>query len=426
MSSPFRREPIGDGVFFSWITDPKFKHNRITASLLLPLEREQVTNRAVVPFILRKGCADYPDFTELNRKLCALYGASLACDVSKFGAYQALELSVYSVDDRFTLDNAHLVEESARLLAQVLLRPKLVDGCFSEQDVLLERQQLIDAIESQINDKRLYAMSKCKAAMCAGEKIAVEKYGYIEDAQEITPQSAYDAYCNALDRAQIEIAFVGAGEAGIAKEIFQNVFAGVQRHPVLTAPYHGRTAAEKVQETVEELDVTQSKLVMGFRTGEIKDRHAMMAMRMMVALFGGTPNSRLFLYVREKMSLCYYCASRFDRLTGLMFVDSGVKRENKQKAYDEILHQLDLLRRGEFEESEITATKLLLQTSLKAVGDSLGALDEWYLSQTVGGSCISPEEESALLEEITKDDIIKAAKQVTLDTVYFLTGKEAQ
>ena len=165
---------------------------------------------------------------------------------------------------------------------------------------------------------------------------------------------------------------------------------------------------------------------MGFRTGEIKDRRAFGGMRMMVALFGGTPTSRLFTYVREKLSLCYYCAARFDRLTGLMFVDSGVEKQNGRKAYDEILRQLDCVRRGEFTDEELTATRLLMQTSLEAVGDSLSATEEWYLTQIVGGAQYSAKDESALLDEVTREDVIAAAGQVTLDTVYFLTGKEAE
>ena len=69
---------------------------------------------------------------------------------------------------------------------------------------------------------------------------------------------------------------------------------------------------------------------------------------------------------------------------------------------------------------------LLMQTSLEAVGDSLSSTEEWYLTQIVGGTQYSAEEESALLDEVTREDVIAAAGQVTLDTVYFLTGKEAE
>lgn len=106
-----------------------------------------------------------------------------------------------------------------------------------------------------------------------------------------------------------------------------------------------------------------------------------------------------------------------------MMVDSGVEKVNKQKAQDEILNQLGVMQRGEFTDDELTATKLLLQNALRSVTDSLGATEEWYLTQVMDGGSSSPADEIALIDTVTREAIIKAANQVTLDTVYFLTGK---
>lgn len=426
MSDQFQRIQLCDGVHFSSVTDSKFKHNRITANWVMPLDSQTVTNNAVVPFLLRKGSRECPDFTKLNQRLCELYGASLSCDVSKFGGYQVLELSIYGIDDRFALNGESMIGACTKLLTQVLLDPKLNNQLFSQQDVELEKQQIIDTIESLINDKRSYAMMRCKSIMCEGETLAIEKYGYIEDAKKITAQSATQAYQNIMKTAQVELIFVGCGDPKISADIFKDAFCRIKREPIKIQRTDTRDHADQVKEVTDKMNVAQSKLVMGFRTGKMTTRREFGAMRMMVALFGGTPNSRLFVYVREKLSLCYYCAARFDRLTGLMFVDSGVEKENKQKAHDEILRQLDLMRQGKFDDDEIAAARLIMQNSLKAAGDSLGVIEEWYLTQIMDGASYSPADESQLLDEVTREDIIAAAQKVTLDTVYFLTGKEAE
>lgn len=49
MNDSIKRKKIGEGVFFTAITDPKFKSNRISVNLLLPLEEETAANRAIVP-----------------------------------------------------------------------------------------------------------------------------------------------------------------------------------------------------------------------------------------------------------------------------------------------------------------------------------------------------------------------------------------
>lgn len=427
MSNPLIREKICDGVHFSSVTDPKFKHNRITVNLVTPLDKKTVTANAVVPFLLRKGCRSCPDFTRLNRRLCELYGASLSCDVAKYGGNQVLELSIYGVDRRFTFDNMDVTGQCAQLLAEILFEPNLQDGVFPEEDVKLERQQVVDAIESLMNEKRAYALSRCRQTMCKGERVAIEKYGEIEEAKALTPEKATKAYQALLETAQIEIIFTGCGDPSAAKEAFAKAFAGQHRQPVLPAVQSYGTMPEGrsgVQEAEDQMDVTQGKLVLGMRAGEIKDKKALMATRLMSAIYGGTPSSRLFTYVREKLSLCYYCASRFDRLTGLMFVDSGVEIANRRKAQEEILHQLSLLQAGDFSKEEEQAALLLMQNSLRSVTDSLGAIGDWYMTQILYGSCDSPAQESEMLGQVTREEIIQAARRTVLDTVYFLTAKE--
>ncbi len=427
MNSSFQRERIGDGIYFNSVTDSKFKHNRLTAHLLLPLKQETAAENALLPFLLRKGCRKLPDFTQLNRRLCSLYGASLSGDVSRFGAYQSLELSIYGIDDRFTLDSARMAEDCAQLLVDVLLDPNLPNGAFDSQEVVLERQQLCDTIESLINDKRAYALNRCREIMCKGEPLSIEKYGSLETAKQITAESATQAWKRALETAHVELFFVGSGDASKTKGLFTQAFGQLKsRRPYAVDKWVLGSAASQVREQVDELDVAQSKLVMGFRTGKLPDAQAVAAMWLMTALFGGTPNSKLFLNVREKLSLCYYCAARFDRLTGLMFVDSGVEKKNRLQAQEEILRQLEEIRQGNFTQEELDATLLQIQNSLRSVSDSLGSLESWYMTQIMDQTHRSPVQEWELLSQITREALIQAAKQVQLDTIYFLTGKEAE
>ena len=150
MNNTLRRRRIGEEVYFSSVTDPKFKHNRISVNYILPLEKETVSANALIPFLLRKGSRECPDFTLLNQKLYSLYGATLSADVSKYGGYQVLDVSISGLDDKFTLDGEAMVAQCAGLLAGLATDPNLVDGAFPEKDVELEKQYLIDSIEAEI------------------------------------------------------------------------------------------------------------------------------------------------------------------------------------------------------------------------------------------------------------------------------------
>ncbi len=418
------RVKIGDEIFFSSIRDVKFKNNRISVNFVLPLDWKTVSANAVVPFLLRKGYRDCPDFTKLNQRLYELYGASLDADVVKYGQYQIMSISIYGLDDRYTIDGEPALKECAHLLAGIVLNQELPDGFFDPASFEVEKQFLIDTIESEINDKRIYAINRCRGIMCEGEAIAIRKYGTKESASSLTNGDAVNAYHNLLNSAKIEVFFAGSGNPDTAKKEFERAFRPIKRNYQKADNEKIRTKADQVKEEREELDVSQGKLVMGFRTGEIQDEVQRSAMRLMVALYGGTPFSRLFTNVREKYSLCYYCAARFDRATGILMVDSGVEEKNCQKAREEILNQLDVMKRGEFTDEELESARITVQNSLNSVSDSLESLESWYLTQIMNGTDISPMQDAKSMAALTKQQIVEAANQVSLDTVYFLTGRK--
>ena len=426
MSYPLVRECIAPGVYFSAITDKKFKHNRMSVNLIAKLDRQKVTGRAVVPFILRQGSKNCPDFTQLNKRLCDLYGASLGAGVDKFGEYQIIALGMIGVDSRFTLQGEDMVRACAGLLAEMLLEPNITDGKFDKKNTELEKQNLLDTIQAEINDKRTYAWIRCRDVMCQGEGCAIKKYGYKEDAEKITPESAAAAYEELIRTARIEIMFEGCGDSSAAKEIFREKFAGMRREPIEVSPNCARNQQGPVKQETERMEVKQGKLVMGFRVEQIDSYRKANIARIAVALFGGTANSLLFKNVREKLSLCYYCSAAYDRVTGMMIVDSGVEAPNAEKARDEVLHQLELLQQGQFTDQELEETKLYIRTALKATTDSLGAMDSWYLTQNLGQSQVSPDGEIALSDQVTREEIIEVANNIKLDTVYMLMPNEQE
>ena len=424
MSYPLVRECIAKGVHFSSITDKKFKHNRISVNLAVKLDREKVTDRAVVPFILRQGTRKCPEFTKLNEKLCDLYGASIDAGIDKFGEYQVICLGIFGLDSRFALEGEDMVCECAELLSDIVLDPNIVDGHFDEKATEIEKEYILDTIDSEINDKRTYSMVRCKDIMCENETCDIKKYGYREDALKITGTSAAKAYADLIRTAQVEILFEGCGDPEKAKEIFRRKFSTIEREPITVNSYCGKKQQGDIKEVTEKLDVKQGKLVMGFRVEDVTDYKDMNAERIAVALLGGTPNSLLFKNVREKMSLCYYCAARYDRNTGLMMVDSGVEAENAVKTKDAVLAQLAMMQKGQIEDQDIEETILFLKTALKATTDSLGAMNSWYLAQILGQTECSPDMEIDLCSHITKEAIVRVANSIKLDTVYMLMPQD--
>ncbi len=332
MDKDLHRARLAEGVYFSSIQDRKFKHNCISVNLITPLEEETVTTNAILPYLLRRGSKKCPDPTQLERTLCELYGASLGADTGKSGERQILSCSIVGIDDRFALEGESVSAGCARLLGEIVLEPNITGGAFPEEDFRLERQNLIDTIQADINDKRAYTVSQCKALMCEGHRLAIPKYGWVEKAEQLTPQMAAEQYRRLIDTAQVEIIFIGCGSPDGAREEFARLFAALERHPAPFAPEPVVETAGAVKEKTVEMEIAQSKMAMGFRTGSIPDKATMDAVKLMAFLYGGTPFSRLFVHVREEKSLCYYCAARFDQVTGILMVDIGVELDDQPAA----------------------------------------------------------------------------------------------
>ena len=424
MTTDLVRTELMDGVYLSVLRASKFKHNRISVNLIVPMDEETVSGYAVLPFIMRKGFKSCSDFTLLNRRLDSLYGASLAGDTAKAGANQMICFGVKILDDRYALDGEKLLKQAAELLKEAVFEPLIEGESFDEKSFELEKQFLIDTIEAQINDKRSYAVSKCRALMGKGDCAAIPKYGRIEGAKKLTAASAAKSYHQLMKNAAVEIMLTGNGDPEQIAAVMKNAFENISRDSKGFVLSEVRPAGEKLLEETEYLDVAQSKMVLGFRMADRGDEMTQAAVRLMTALYGGTPSSKLFLNVREKLSLCYYCAARYDRMGAIMMVDCGVENANIQAAREEILRQLDAIKNGDFDDETLENTRLQLKNSLRAVSDYPDTLEEWYLSRIVMGSITSPEQEMALLDKVTREQVIEAAKLMQLDAVYLLTSKE--
>jgi len=423
MTNPILRRPLAQGVSFSALRDPKFKLNRLSVHFIVPLREETASDYAMLSLLLRKGCRSCPDFTQLNRKFDWLYGADLSTDVLKIGANQIVTFSVTTIDDRYTIGGERLVFECAQMLRELLFEPLIEDGTFDADSFEVERRYLIDTIEAEIKDKRAWAVAECTRLMGRGDPASLRKYGSLEGARKTTPQSAAAAWHTLIDTAGVEIFFIGSGDPSDAERVFADAFAD-RPAPCRYLPPRIVARAESVQEHTEYLQVVQSKLVLGFRTGERPPIGEQAAIRLAVAVLGGTPSSKLFLNVREKRSLCYYCAARYSRISAVMLIDSGIEHANIAAAREAILHELDDLRAGRFDDDTMKFTVLQMIGALKSVSDSAGASEDWYLNRILLGEMSTPQEEIEALQRVTRDDVVAAAQKITLDTVYLLTEKQ--
>ena len=417
------RIQLADGVYLTYLPARKFKTSLLSAQFVTPLQQETASAYALLPAILRRGTVRYPDLGALSARLDRLYGASVDYPVRKQGENQCVGFVASFIDDSYIPGGEQLLEPVAELLGELLCDPVTERGRFVTAYFEGEKTNLIDAIRSQVNDKREYAYARLLREMCDGEPYGISRLGDEAGAEKLQMPKLHALYGELLATARLELFYCGSAERERVEEAISRAFAPLQRgHVVPPVIAEKKSAPETPREITERMDVTQGKLSMGWRAST-NDAPAMMLANL---IFGGDSNSKLFLNVREKLSLCYYASSAYHRSKGIVTVSSGIECRDVETAKREILAQLASVQRGEFEEWEVEGARACLIASLESRGDSAGRMEENALGQAATGIRETADELIAALRAVTNERIAEAAQSMTLDTVYFLTGEDSK
>lgn len=416
-----RLEPSA-GLGINTVVDKKFKTNMINIRLLTEYDINKAAAYAIIPKLLISTNEEYPDRAMLIRRFNALYGTTVVSTSRRLGGIYELSVDMSFLCDRYALDGECISDEAAKLLLDCVLRPALEGGGFLKSEFNTQKINLLNQIDSEINDKLDYAMHEAFGIAYRGESSADRYFGTRERVEALSAEQAYSIYQDLLKTARIEISFCGAGPFDSLESLFTEAFKRegtafdspkyYAPSPCKATPEYGETA----------LDVQQANLILIFKTNGAD--HC--AMTVLSSLYGETPQSKLFKNVREKLSLCYFCSSAYIEPNGVLYVVSGVAPENIEPAKNEIISQLNAIKAGDFTDEDIADTKRSLATAYRFVGDSLRGLDNWYFNQTVKQSTDEPEDKLEKLNAVTRGELIAAAEKIQLDTVFVLKPKETE
>ena len=409
------------GVTLRCHPDHRFKQGCLSFSLIRPMCAEEAALNALVPAVLLRGTKKHPDLRAITLKLDDLYGASMGTQVRRVGDYQTMGLYCAFLEDRFAMTGDQILAPMVDFLREVLLEPVLEDGVFAKSFVESEKKNLIATIESELNDKRSYAMGKMLRTMCKADTFGIPRLGDKEAVAAITPKSAWEHYQKCLRESRVDIFYVGSAPAEQVAKLLMPLFEGIDRDYVNLAPQTPFCDAGG-EDLTEQMDVTQGKLCMGYVTPVTNRDEGFVATPVMNTIFGAGMTSKLFMNVREKMSLCYAIGSGYYGTKGIVTVSAGIDFDKEQLVRQEIGRQLDALRNGDISEGEMLSAKEALLSSLRGTHDSPGSIEGYYATSALSGMNMTPEVYMDAVRAVTKEQICEAARQLRLHTTYFLKG----
>jgi len=426
MDGGFHEFQLGNGTGLYVYPTDKFKTTLIRVVFSTNLD-EETTKTGLVPFVLKRGTKTHPDNLALARFCEQLYGAYLNGDVLKIGEQQLVQFTLSVLNDRYISAQIDLLGEGLGLLREVICDPLVVHDGFKPSYVQTEANNLREKIRGLINDKRRYATFRCIEEMCKGEPFARNKYGNEAELSNQDPKALYGFYRELIDQCPMDIYVVGSVEPDEVYTTAEEVFGFTRSGGYALKQTFIKTQPDKIKEVIEEKDVNQSLLVMGYRlTNGVTYAHSdYPAMLFWNGVLGHFPHSKLFMNVRERESLAYFAFSQLDAAKGIALAIAGIDGNNYEKTREIISNQVEDMKAGRITEREFEDTRRGLLNGLLAQEDSAGSLISNQLRGVVSGRVRPLTEQREMIQQVQLEDIVEFAQGVELSTVYLLKNVQA-
>ena len=425
---PYKIQEIKRGIKTHMIQTNKFKTNLFAIFLSVPLNRQSVTQNALIPAVLRRGTANLKTQEEISIELENMYGATLDCGVEKTGDNQTLKFYLETLNDTFLPEQENLSKKAIELLLDVVFNPLTENGNLKKEYVDSEKKTIKRLIEGKIDNKDMYAYNRCIEEMYKNKPYGLYKYGYIEDLDKIDEKNLYEAYKKLLDESKIDIFVSGNyGNDDIIDVINENIniknLKPREDKHIINTEEKERKEKVEVQTIQEPKDITQGKLVIGLDI-DFYEPDSKYAMCLYNVILGESATSKMFQNVREKAGLAYSARSTYVRQKNNIFIRAGIEIANYEKALNIIKEQLEDMKNGKFTDEDIENAKKYMVAGIKTVQDEQDSEITYYMGQELSGRLIYFEDYINKINAVTREQIDQIAKNININTIYFLKNNE--
>ncbi len=411
-----------NGIKVYQIKTDRFKTNSINVFFHDNLSRENASNNAMLPAVLRRGSVNFPTIQDISLYLEELYGATFDCGVTKKGENQIIQFYLDFICDKYASGETDLTKKAFDLLFEIITNPVTENGVFKREYVQQEAKNLKELIESRVNDKVQYGVDKCLEVMCENEPFGIFDYGTVEDIDTITENNLYEHYKYFLETLPVYVFISGDFNDDKTGYIIYKLKQINRREIKKIQPTNVEKHVSQVREVVERMNVNQAKLSVGFRTNIEPNSENYYKLMLYNSILGGGIHSKLFQNVREKNGMAYYVFSRLEKFKGLMVISAGIEISNKDKAYEVIVKQLEDMKNGNISDYEFESSIKSIETGIKSLKDSQLQIVDFNLSQIIAGAKDSPDDIIEKVKKVSRQDVIDIANCIEMDTVYFLTS----
>lgn len=412
------------------IKDEKFKSIYLSFNFIMPVNRVENSENAVLGSILGKACDKYKTQKEIEEYLYSLYGAAFNVNIEKLGDLYNIEFKIEFINKKFLPDNVDVSNECINFLYNIIYNPYLVNGSFDESIVEREKSAILNRIKERKDDKLRYSVQKMEELLCPNEAFGMNLYGDEDIVEKITSQDLYKRYNNNIKNSYIMILLSGNLDGyndleDKIKEVFKDKLNNRVSLRMLESGISENWISGNIEEVKETQDTTQSVLSLGMKIKDF-EKQEYFAFNVYNTILGGTPSSKLFQNVREKESLAYTVRSRYYRFKPLLVIYAGIQLQNYEKAKNVIIEQIEDIKKGNISDIEFESAKESLLADLLEWNDSKVALAKMKMTNIISflNDDMTIEKMRENIRKVTIQDVIDVAQKVVVEKVFLLGGEE--
>ena len=402
------------------IKTDKFKSITVKVSFHRVIKKNEITIRNILSDMFMQSSKKYNSKRELTIKAQDLYAAGLRTTNSRLGNYINTDFYLTVLNDKYTEDGNFA--SSLEFLGEIIFNPDVEDGKFNEEKLDIVKSTCRSALNSIKEDASNYSLIRMAEAFGEGEPISYRMMGYLEDLDNITGTSLYEFYLDMIKNDFVDIFVIGDISIKETTDLIKKYFK-FDILKKLKMPFMVEEKKPRRSKLVfnEEIDNTQSKLAIGCRINGLSEYERNYPLTLFNVIFGGCSDSKLFKEVREENSLCYTIYSITNKLDNVLLIRAGIDKENYKKTVSLIEKNLKDMCNGKFDETDILMAKEYYNTALEEIEDSQSKIINNYLMmELINTDDIDVKREK--MSKVTKSEIVKVAKKVTIDTIFCLEG----
>ena len=425
----YYKDKLVDGINIHYINDYRFKTNYAIIFLTLPLRKENITKIALIPEVLKNGSKNIKNNKELSEKLDFMYGASFGCGLDKVGDNVVLKFFIECIDDTFLPEKNNNLKKAIDTLFEIVFNPQIIDNGFNEKYVEIEKEKLAQIIKSIKDDKDQYSFLKTINLMYGEEGFGINKYGYLEDIQNINRINLLEEYKTSISTSKIDIIVSGRLNETIKKslknyELLKNLLPRNPEYKATNPNKETKAVLDSYKEIKENDEVIQGKIVIGLDILKNSIKDIRFSTIIYNSIFGNGVNSKLFQIVREKNSLAYTTKSEYIVQKNNIFIRCGIEINNYEKTKTLIIKLLNDMKEGNFTDDDIIKAKEYIWAGIEKIEQEQDSMILFIFEQELSANKITIEEYKKKIMSVTKEEILEIAKSIQINTIYFLKDGE--